>query len=278
MTLNGAASMSILQRETVIYDRFANLLKESVGWADDRIALALSDVSMEVADTMPKLSILEIEDMVLKCRACYGKSLVTEHGPVPGRGNKANIDILFAGLMPGNTEEETGKIFTGPNSEILIKSMQELGIGGKDCPIYAHNLVCCMPSGKTPKVQQVHNCGPFLAELVWALQPNLMVTLGTDALSFFLGKAVKLQDYEAQVLMQGGYIIIPLKHPSALHRIPDAKEQKAAFSKYRQQLAGVKRVNDRIKKLRQEGSIPERGTFQEAYESIDSGFYEISTQ
>jgi uracil-DNA glycosylase family 4 len=260
--------MSILQRENILFEKMADALSNE-GWSDDKITFMLSTIHRDIVSSMPNISLDDLEKFVISCRACYGKGLVTEHGPITGRGRKGiPIDILFVGIMPGSTEEKTGKVFTGPNSEVLMNNLKELGMGGNDCPTYAHNLVCCMPTGSQPKVEQIKNCSPFLAELIYILQPNIIVTLGTTALSFMLGKSVKLQDYEGQVLMQGRYIVIPLKHPSALHRIPEDKkaDKKEAFAKYREQLAGVKRVNQRIKDLREKGEVPQRGEFFAAWE------------
>jgi DNA polymerase len=263
--------MSILQRENILFDKFANLLAD-YGWSEDRIAIDLSKVNMEVARDMPNLTVVELEGLIDTCRSCYGKGLVTEHGPIHGGGIRdVDVDVLFIGQEAGTTEEKTKKVFTGPNSKALIDNLKQLGFGGPDCPTYAHNLVCCMPAKSPPKAETIRNCSPFLAELIYILQPNIIVTLGAYALSFMLGKSVKLQDYEGEILMQGRYIIVPMKHPSALHRMPEDKPtdhqlKLKAFQDYHLKLAGIKRVNERIKKLRKEGAVPERGDFAKYYE------------
>jgi uracil-DNA glycosylase family 4 len=256
--------MSLIQNENDIYNEFAVVLRE-LGWTEERIAMTLANVNLEVAKKMTNLSVKDLETLIKNCRSCYGKELVTENGPVSGRGKTKEIEILFIGLMPGNTEEKTGKIFTGPNSKILIDSIAELGIGSEDCPIYAHNVVCCKPLGDQPKAEQRHNCETFTAALLAILNPNIVVTLGTTALSLMLGKTVKLEDYEGEVQLVGRYIIVPLKHPSALHRMEPGNKQQEAFQKYREQLAGIKRMNDRIKKLQQEGLIPHKGEFRASF-------------
>jgi DNA polymerase len=249
--------LSIFQRELALQEAFASALKRQ-GFSDERIAIELSNIYLEVrgADT---LDITEVEDLINHCRDCYGQELVMENFvPVPGRG-KPNPDIVFVGIMPGNTEQETGKVFSGPNSKILRDAMSAVGIGSNDCPIYATNLVCCSPLKGEPRVKQVTNCSPYLSQALWVLQPNIIVTLGTKALSYFLGKSVKISEYEGEVLLQGRFILVPLKHPSALHRITNPKEREAAFKTYKEQIAGVKRMNDRMKKLREEGKIMEKG-------------------
>lgn len=250
--------MGILQRHINLYDEFTSTLKD-IGWSEDRIANYLSDVDQKIKGNEQNImTVDELEKEIKLCKACYGKDLVSEKGSIPGRGTRSNIDILFVGLMPGDIEEKTNKIFSGPNSNVLMTAMSDIGIGKANCPAYLHNLVCCKPLGDKPKVEQVKNCSLFLAELMWVLQPNLIVTLGTDALKFFLGKTAQIKDYEGEVLIEGRYIIVPLKHPSAIHRIPDDAQREVAMKKYKDQVASVYKVNTRIKKLRASGEIPQR--------------------
>jgi uracil-DNA glycosylase family 4 len=260
--------MSLFQRENTIYDGFAEVLRNS-GWTEERIAMTLAKIDQEVTQNMTNISLKELEGLITNCRTCYGKQLVTEHGPVHGRGKSKEIDVLLLGLMPGATEEKTGKIFTGPNSKILMDSLAEYGVGTADCPVYAHNIVCCKPLGDQPKAEQRHSCETFAAELMAILNPNIIVTLGVTALNFMLGKSVKLEDYEGEVLLLGRYIVVPLKHPSALHRMDPGDKQQAAFAKYREQISGIKRMNERIKKLREEGLTPAKGEFNAALHGED---------
>jgi uracil-DNA glycosylase family 4 len=250
--------VNLFRREAKLFEEIAKALQIH-GLSDDTIANYLADADLAVRKSEEHmLTINEIEKMILACRDCYGKELVTEHGPVIGRGT-APVDILFIGLMPGDTEEKTGKIFTGPNSKVLLDHMSSLGMGTTDCPVYAQNLVCCKPIGDAPKVAVIRNCSLFAAEIMYILQPNIVVPLGAKALSFLLGKDSKMEDYEGEVLMQGRYVVVPIKHPSALHRIPKQTDRERAFAQYYQQLAGIKRMNDRIKKLRASKQLPERG-------------------
>ena len=238
------------------YKKFADeLLKD--GYSEEKISLMLSRVHLSVLSEEENLySVKDIEEMIDSCRACYGKNLVSEVlKPVHGRGKPAPVDIFFVGLMPGDTEAETGKVFSGPNSLVFVQGAKEAGIGGDDCPTYLHNLVCCQPLKKIKK-KQIRNCSLFLAELLYLLSPNIVVTLGSEALSYMMGKKCKLQDYEGEVQLIGKYIVVPLKHQSAIHRIPDEKMRKSEIAKYKSELQGIKAMNDRIKKLRDSKQMP----------------------
>ena len=251
--------MPALQRIISIYESFSEILKDELEWSDERIALKLSEIEQSILEKEDsKMTLSELESMISKCKFCQRKGLIDEtKSSLHGRGNPSDIDILFIGLMPGETELETGKVFSGPNAEILRKAMLEAKVGTKECPVYIHNLVCCKPKGDKPKKEQINNCSPYLAELMYILNPNLIVTLGVEALSFMLGRTVKISDFEGEVLIQGGYIIVPLRHPSSIHRIPDEDKRNSMSIRYKNQIDGIKRVNDRIKKLKASGQIPD---------------------
>jgi uracil-DNA glycosylase family 4 len=264
--------MNLLRREARLFEELGKVLQNN-GLSEDTVSNYLSQADLAVRKSEEHmLNMFDVEKMVLQCRDCYGKNLVTEHGPVTGRGQH-DADILFIGLMPGDTEEKTGKIFTGPNSEVLTSHMTRLGIGTIECTVYAHNLVCCKPIGDSPRAAVVNNCSSYLAEIMYILEPNVVVPLGAKALSFILGKDSKMEDYEGEVLMQGRYVVVPIKHPSALHRIPKEADKQRAFEKYYEQLAGIKRMNDRIKKLRASKELPERGytgsLFDDGKDTVD---------
>jgi DNA polymerase len=246
--------MNPLVRETKLYDKIAELLKKQ-GFSDERVALELSDIYTQLKEESA-LDRETLEKMIPTCRTCYGMNLISEKGPVAGRGSQGEIDILFVGLMPGATEEQTGRVFSGPNSEVLLKGMVAAGIGSKDCPSYMHNLVCCTPLSKVPTVKQLNYCTLFLGELIWVLNPNIIVTLGAEALSFMMGKKVKLKDYEGEVLLLGRYIVVPITHPSYLHRNPDKAEFEVAAMKYNTTLQSIRTMNDRIKKLKADKQMP----------------------
>lgn len=242
-----------------IYSSIADELVK-LGWSNEKISWLLSKAHLSVLSREEvNLNVKDIEHMISVCTACKGKGLIKETPslkPIPGRGKSDTVDILFVGLMPGETEAQTGKIFTGPNSTIFTQAASESGIGKADCPAYLHNLVCCVPSSASPKAKQIQSCSLYLAELLYITNPNIVVTLGTEALSYMMGKKCKLKDYEGEVILVGKYIVVPLKHPSALHRIPEPDKQKSEMIKFKSQISGIKAMNDKLKKLKESGQLP----------------------
>lgn len=235
-------------------------LLSSIGWTQERIAVEFARIASALREDGDAVSIEDIEKLVKDCRTCYGNSLISENGPVPGRGSHdEHVDVLIVGIMPGYTEEQTGKVFSGPNSQILLTAMHEAGIGTDECTVYATNLVCCVPQGKTPRVAQVTNCSPFLAKTIDTLSPHVVVALGSEVLSYFMGKQTRIGDHEGEVMLLGRIVLVPIRHPSAVHRIPDPSSKELAMTEYKQLISGIRRVSDRIKLLQSEGKNPLKG-------------------
>jgi uracil-DNA glycosylase family 4 len=166
------------------------------------------------------------------------------------------VDLLFVGQMTGKTELAQGRPFRGPNSAVLREAFMAHGIGAEGGPTaYLTNLVKCVPAGDKPRAQVVHNCEGFLALEITALCPNIIVTLGVDAFRFFSGDSTPLKDVEGEPHPFGGKIIMPLKHPSAIHRIDDNKNRLKAMADFTEQIAGIVRMNAKYNELRVAGRV-----------------------
>ena len=98
--------MPALQRIISIYESFSEILKDELEWSDERIALKLSEIEQSILEKEDsKMTLSELESMISKCKFCQRKGLIDEtKSSLHGRGNPSDIDILFIGLMPGETE------------------------------------------------------------------------------------------------------------------------------------------------------------------------------
>jgi len=239
-----------------IFKKVYDALVEA-GMPESRAQLRLADMVKQSREEFGHLTIEQIRKMVYGCRVCYSQDLVTEEGPVPGFSivdDDGHVDILFIGEMPGISEQKEGRPFRGTNSEAFRDACKNNNIGSKEIPAYATNIVCCCPKVEHPKAKQIDNCTAFIDPIVFTLTPNVIVLLGSVALKHFMGKNAKMEDYEKEVLVLGaGYICVPLRHPSALHRIPDDSLRKAAFEEYINQFAGLVRINNKIKEMQKSG-------------------------
>ena len=109
-------------------------------------------------------------------------------GPIP-------CDIMLVGEAPGESEDVTGRPFTGRAGKLLQGILDELQIAGR---VYISNAVKCRPtkstpdgtSNRTPTQREVELCRIFLMREVELVQPELLILLGATAISGMLGEHV----------------------------------------------------------------------------------------
>ena len=96
---------------------------------------------------------------------------------------------------------------------------------------------------ETPKVGQINACRPWLKAEIEAVQPKLVVCLGSTAARSVLGSDVRVLRDRGQVLERDGlagkaeYVVTV--HPSAILRAPDDTRDEA-FKEFVSDLAVVR--------------------------------------
>ncbi|MEM8743564.1 MAG: uracil-DNA glycosylase [Pseudomonadota bacterium] len=136
--------------------------------------------------------------------------------------------IMFIGEGPGRDEDLQGKPFVGRAGQLLDKMLAAISLGEDD--VYITNIVYWRPPGnRTPTLQEVQACMPFLERQVELLDPDLLVLIGGPASQNLLGTKDgimrlrgKWRDCEI-----GGKVrrALPMLHPAYLLRTPAAKRQ-----------------------------------------------------
>jgi len=164
---------------------------------------------------------------IARCRACnlhaYRREAVLPEGNRHSR-------ILMIAQSPGETENRTGKMFSGPSGKIFDALLAGAGIRRED--VYLTNLIKCMlPKARRPSRSQWDACTPWLDREITLLQPRIIIPLGFQALKYLLiryhlprppkkeyrhlfGKYIETEDV----------LIYPLRHPTALLFSPEKKE------------------------------------------------------
>jgi len=87
--------------------------------------------------------------------------------------------------------------------------------------VYIGNIIKCRPpENRTPTMEEMKACAPFLLAQLQVVQPRLIVTLGASSLSFFLsGREIKITEMRGKYQQwEGGIPIFPMFHPSYLLR------------------------------------------------------------
>ena len=153
------------------------------------------------------------------CALCESRRIV-----VFGEGNRAP-EVLFLGEAPGAVEDQTGQPLVGPAGQLFDKILQgAMGLDRAD--IYLANINKCRPPGnRTPTVEEVAACMPFLTRQVSILRPKVIVALGRGAAQSLLGTNAAMRDLRGCELNFAGIPVVVTWHPAFLLQDPSRKRE-----------------------------------------------------
>jgi DNA polymerase len=130
---------------------------------------------------------------------------------------------MFVGEAPGADEDVQGEPFVGRAGQLLTKIIESIGLSRGD--VYIANVLKCRPPGnRNPEPVEVATCEPFLLRQIDAIQPKVIVALGTFAAQALLRSDTPISRLRGRVHeFRGGIKLIPTFHPAFLLRSPDRK-------------------------------------------------------
>jgi len=92
-----------------------------------------------------------------------------------------SLPIMIIGEAPGETEDQVGMPFMGVSGKVLDQYLQQYDLQNYS---YVTNIVKCRPEkNRTPTLEEINNCAPYLQQQIKALQPKVIVTLGKSAMA-----------------------------------------------------------------------------------------------
>jgi DNA polymerase len=199
----------------------------------------------------PTLKLPVLASASKKCRGCdlceIGTQTVFGEGP-------ADAIVMFVGEQPGDQEDRAGRPFVGPAGQLLDKVLQEVGIIRDEC--YVTNAVKHFkwePRGTRrihakPSAREVAACQPWLVTEIRAVQPPILVCLGSTAAQSLLGRDFRVMKQRGEPMeTEWSKWTMATVHPSSLLRMPDEAARKASYKLFVGELALVAR---QVKKVR----------------------------
>ena len=174
---------------------------------------------------MPELG--ELRRDAAGCTACELYADATQ--TVFGSGHTGAALVLI-GEQPGDREDITGEPFVGPAGRVLDRALERAGVARTD--VYVTNVVKHFRfrrQGKirihrTPGIEYVRACLPWLQAELAAVRPQLLVTLGATAAKALLGSSFRLTQHRGEVLEYGALPLVTTIHPSAVLRAPKERQ------------------------------------------------------
>ena len=181
------------------------------------LSRATSDVPRANESHIPLLAIREDIGDCTRCKLhAQGRTQI-----VFGVGNP-NADLMFVGEAPGADEDIQGIPFVGRAGQLLTKIIEAIGLTRDQ--VYIANVIKCRPPGnRNPDPDEVETCEPFLFRQIDAIQPRVIVALGTFAAKALLKTQDPISRLRGRVYDFRGAKLIPTFHPAFLLRSPDRK-------------------------------------------------------
>jgi len=216
-----------------------------------------------------------------QCQAC--KLAPTRKNVVFGYGNP-NAQILIIGEAPGKNEDVQGSPFVGEAGELLDKylastsadprlieivmEMEETGkFGAREVRelllnyVFYTNVVACRPpENRDPARDEISACRTRLLEIIYTVDPVLVLVVGRISLEALLGKAAQITrdrgnvfDIEVPARPLPGlpsnrkvkYPCLAVLHPAYLMRINDFSQEDGMSDKtYYDILKGMRIVDE----------------------------------
>ena len=159
----------------------------------------------------------EIGPQCMRCKlATLGRKQV-----VFGVGNP-DANLMFVGEAPGADEDIQGVPFVGRAGQLLTKMIEAINLRRDD--VYIANVIKCRPPGnRNPEPDEIATCEPFLFQQVAAINPKVIVALGSFAAKTLLRSEESISRLRGRIYDFRGAKLIPTFHPSFLLRSPDRK-------------------------------------------------------
>ena len=169
-------------------------------------------------------TLAEIRTELGDCRRCTLSQ--NRRNIVFGVGSET-ADLLVVGEAPGYHEDQQGEPFVGPAGQMLDKMLENV-IGLQRSQVYIANVVKCRPpKNRNPNPEEVSSCRVFLEAQFEAIQPKLVLVLGTVALKTLFDTQEGIKRCRGKWKEWRGVPVMPTFHPAYLLR--NAEDKRLTF-------------------------------------------------
>jgi uracil-DNA glycosylase family 4 len=140
-----------------------------------------------------------------------------------GAGNP-RAELMFVGEGPGHDEDLKGLPFVGRAGQLLTQMIEAMGLSRND--VYIANVVKCRPpENRVPEKDEVSECMPYLIRQIGAIQPKVIVCLGSVAAQTLLSTNKGISRFRGEWFDFRGSRLLATYHPAYLLRNPAAKPE-----------------------------------------------------
>jgi len=146
--------------------------------------------------------------------------------------------VVFVTDPPTSKEESENKPIAGNSEKILNKLLKVAGLNKQK--VYITNVVKYTVPGRVHTSKEVKSSVPFLKEEIKTISPQVVVTLGTIALTG-IGLRQPLSNVRGRTFNFGSYELLATHHPESVLKNPGLQpELEADFLKLKTLLKTIK--------------------------------------
>ena len=161
-----------------------------------------------------------LEDMK-NCQRC--KLWSTRTNLVFGSGNP-KAALMFVGEAPGEDEDRQGLPFVGRAGRLLTLIIESIGFRRED--VFICNILKCRPpQNRNPETDEIAGCEGFLFRQIAAVQPRVIVALGSFGAQTLLGTTEAIGKLRGRLTNYRGVKLMATYHPAYLLRSPFEKRK-----------------------------------------------------
>lgn len=158
-----------------------------------------------------------------QCRRCRLGD--TRTNTVFGEGCESRPEVFVVGEGPGETEDRTGRPFTGKAGELLDKMLAAISLS-RQTNCYISNIVKCRPpQNRDPLPDEKNICGVYVKQQIALLRPKAILCLGRNAACYLTGEETQsMSELHGRFFFYDRSIpLISTYHPAAALRNPELK-------------------------------------------------------
>jgi uracil-DNA glycosylase family protein len=157
---------------------------------------------------------------------------------VPGEG-PGHAPFMLVDEQPGDKEDLAGKPFVGPAGRLLDQALQDAGIKRTESFVtnavkhFKHEMRGKRRLHKRPDNYEIERCKIWLDLERSLVKPDTIVALGVTAARSLTGRTLTIGRVRGRpIAMADGTRLMVTIHPSALLRIEDDDERRAAYQSF----------------------------------------------
>lgn len=192
----------------------------------------------------------QLKTLKKTCVRCTKCDLHQNRTKVVFGSGALEAEIMLIGEAPGQTEDKTGKPFTGKGGKLLDKMLASINL--ERAQIYITNIIKCRPANnRTPTEEEIEACRPYLLAQIELINPKIIVLAGASAYRGLTEKQKPISKVRGKWFKWHNSKCISIFHPAYLLRNPSLEKGSPKWVTWQDLISVKRKLNKLTTKLHQ---------------------------